>query len=187
MIRGEEMHKSARNAVEIDEVLKHYSAPVVRMFFCSAQYRSQIDYNPGSLDEARAVWERFRAFLRAGPRDDAADAQIADQLAAFGEAMDDDLNTPGALAALHDLVSRGNRGEPTRAAVEAGLRVLGFDVGGVDAGADVVGPLVDLLLEQREAARAAKDFARADEIRNRLEGIGVRVEDSAAGPRWFIE
>src|SRR5438552_7383820 len=67
MIRGEEMHKSARNAVEIDEVLKQYSADVVRLFFCSAHYRSQVDYTPASLDEARAVWERFRAFLRTAP------------------------------------------------------------------------------------------------------------------------
>ena len=183
MIRGEEMHKSAKNAVEIDEVLKQYAAPVVRMFFCSAHYRSQIDYNPSSLDEARAVWERFRTFLRTAARSDATE----DQLAGFRDAMDDDLNTPGALAALHDLVSRGNRGEPTRGAVEKGLRVLGFEVDAADARTDVVGPLVELLLEQREAARAAKDIGRADEIRNRLDTIGVRVEDSAGGPRWFLE
>jgi cysteinyl-tRNA synthetase len=183
MIRGEEMHKSAKNAVEIDEVLKQYPADVVRLFFCSAHYRSQIDYNASSLDEARAVWERFRAFLRTAAHDELAEGQLD----AFGDAMDDDLNTPGALAALHDLVSRGNRGEPTRAAVETGLRVLGFDVDATDSRTDVVGPLVELLLEQRAAARAAKDFARADEIRDKLDAIGVRVEDSADGPRWFVE
>jgi cysteinyl-tRNA synthetase len=183
MIRGEEMHKSARNAVDIDEVLKQYAPQVVRLFFASAQYRSQIDYNPTSLDEARAVWERFRSFLRTARKGELVDGQLD----AFAEAMDDDLNTPLALAALHDLVSRGNRGEDTRAAVETGLGLLGIEASGVDERADVVGPLVELLLEQREAARAAKDFARADEIRNRLDAIGVRVEDSADGPRWFLE
>ena len=187
MIRGEEMHKSARNAVEIDEVLDRYSPDVVRLFFCSAHYRSQIDYNPASLDEARAVWDRFRVFLRTAPRSDLADDAVDDQLTAFRDAMDDDLNTPGALAALHELVSRGNRGEDTRAAVETGLRVLGFDVSASDARGDVVGPLVELLLEQREAARKAKDFARADEIRERIEEIGIRIEDSPDGPRWFIQ
>ncbi len=184
MIRGEEMHKSARNAVEIDEVLKEYSPDVVRMFFLGAHYRSQIDYNASSLDEARAVWERFRAFLRTALR---GGGTGEDHLDTFRDSMDDDLNTPGALAALHELVSRGNRGEDTRVAVETGLRVLGFDVTGSDARNDVVGPLVELLLEQREAARTSKDFARADEIRKRIEEIGVRVEDSADGPRWFLE
>ena len=108
--------------------------------------------------------------------------------------MDDDLNTPGALAALHDLVRQGHsaleRGETSiaaevRAAVAQGLDILGCRT---DAGerTDVVGPLVELLLEQRQAARESKDFARADEIRARLAEIGVQVEDSSDGPRWFL-
>jgi cysteinyl-tRNA synthetase len=191
MIRGEEMHKSLRNAVELDEVLERYAPEVVRVFFCSAHYRSQIDYTASSLDEARSVWERFRAFLRITPQADADAAAVDERLSSFREAMDDDLNTPGALAALHEIVSEANRDPATaavaRAAVETALGVLGLDAAAGDTGADVVGPLVELLLEQREQARAAKDFGRADEIRSRLEQIGVRVEDSAAGPRWFLE
>ena len=108
--------------------------------------------------------------------------------------MDDDLNTPGALAALHDLVRQGHsaleRGEATiatevRAAVVRGLDVLGCRTD-TDERTDLVGPLVELLLEQRAAARAAKDFARADEIRARLAAIGVQVEDSSDGARWFL-
>jgi cysteinyl-tRNA synthetase len=196
MIRGEEMHKSSKNAIEVEEVLERYSADVLRMFFCSAHYRSQIDYTASSLDEARAIWERFRAFLRTAPRRDVDEEVISDRLSAFRDAMDDDLNTPGALAALHELVSAGNRAIESgdeeaaalsRAALETALRVLGFDVTLADARTDVVGPLVELLLEQREAARRDKDFARADEIRQRLEAIGIRVEDSSDGPRWFLE
>jgi cysteinyl-tRNA synthetase len=195
-IRGEVMSKSLKNYVEVDEVLKDYGPEVFRIFFCSAHYRSQIDYTAASLDEARAIWERFRAFLRTAPVREIGDEAIASELTAFAEAMDDDLNTPGALAALHELVSKGNRAAEsgdeeaavrTRAVVETGLRVLGCDVSGSDRRAEVVGPLVELLLEQREAARSDRDFARADQIRNRLTEIGIRVEDSPDGPRWFVD
>jgi len=193
-IRGEKMSKSLRNYVNIDEVLEDYSAEVMRLFFAGAQYRSQMDYGPDGLDEAKAVWERFRSFLRVAPVADVSDDDVAASLEAFGAAMDDDLNTPGALAALHDLVRRGNsaleRGEieiasGVRAAVAKGLELLGCRTD-ADARTDLVGPLVELLLEQRQAARAAKDFARADEIRARLTEIGVVVEDSADGARWFL-
>jgi cysteinyl-tRNA synthetase len=166
------------------------------MFFCSAHYRSQVDYTASSLDEARAVWERFRTFLRTSPRREVEEEVINDKLTGFRDAMDDDLNTPGALAALHELTSQGNRAveagdeagaAAARAAVEAGLGVLGFDVASMESRTDVVGPLVELLLEQREAARRTKDFAGADEIRARLQEIGIHVEDSPDGPRWFVD
>jgi cysteinyl-tRNA synthetase len=194
-IRGEKMSKSLRNYVVIDEVLEDYPPEVMRIFFAGAHYRSQMDYSPDGLDEAKAVWERFRSFLRVAPSGDKVDdAAASARLEAFGAAMDDDLNTPGALAALHDLVRQGHsaieRSETeiaaeVRTAVVRGLGILGCRP---DAGerTDVVGPLVELLLEQREAARSAKDFARADEIRARLAEIGVQVEDSSGGPRWFL-
>ena len=193
-IRGEKMSKSLRNYVNVNEVLEDYPAEVLRTFFASAHYRSQIDYGPDALDEAAAVWDRFRSFLRVAPEIEIADDAVAGKLTAFGDALDDDLNTPGALAALHELVREGHsaleRGETAiageaRAAVVAGLAVLGIEPS-ADARTDVVGPLVELLLEQREGARAAKDFARADEIRDKLTAIGVRVEDSSEGPRWFL-
>ncbi len=193
-IRGEKMSKSLKNYVDVGEVLEDYPADVLRIFFCGANYRSQIDYGPDALDEAKAVWERFRAFLRVAPEAEVSPELVATRLEAFGAAMDDDLNTPGALAALHELTRQGHsaieRGETiiaseARAAVVVGLGVLGCEVI-ADARTDIVGPLVELLLEQRQASRAAKDFARADEIRDRLTAIGVQVEDSAEGPRWFV-
>jgi cysteinyl-tRNA synthetase len=193
-IRGEKMSKSLKNYVQVDEILSDYAPQVLRLFFCGANYRSQMDYSPGALDEAKAVWDRFRAFLRVAPVVDADKETVAGHLEAFGAAMDDDLNTPGALAALHELVRTGNsaieRGENdvagrTHAAVLEGLGVLGCEPD-ADERTDLVGPLVELLLEQREAARAAKDFARSDEIRGRLHEIGVQVEDSPEGPRWFV-
>jgi cysteinyl-tRNA synthetase len=153
-----------------------------------------MDYGPDALEESKAVWDRFRAFLRVAPISDVSDDAIAAQLEPFANAMDDDLNTPAALAALHEIVRVGHsaleRGEndiasESRAAVSKGLSLLGCEAGS-DERSSLVGPLVELLLEQREQARAAKEFDRADEIRNRLTGIGVRVEDSSEGPRWFI-
>jgi cysteinyl-tRNA synthetase len=194
-IRGEKMSKSLRNYTFVTEVLEDFPAEVFRLFILGAHYRSQIDYGPESLDEAKAVWERFRSFLRVAPAGDVAEDAVASKLEAFGAAMDDDLNTPGALAALHEIVREGNsaleRGETevaalARAAVLKGLEIFGCDPIADDARTDLVGPLVELLLEQRQAAREAKDFARADEIRARLTQIGVQVEDSADGPRWFI-
>jgi cysteinyl-tRNA synthetase len=194
-IRGEKMSKSLKNYVEIGDVLADYAPEVLRLVFCGAHYRTQMDYGPEALEEAKAVYDRFRSFLRIAPQADVPDDNVASKLEAFGDAMDDDLNTPGALAALHEITREGNsaieRGETeaaaaARAAVVTGLAVLGCDPAD-DVRSDVVGPLVELLLEQREAARAAKDFARADEIRNRLQEIGVQVEDSAQGPRWFLQ
>jgi cysteinyl-tRNA synthetase len=193
-IRGEKMSKSLRNYVNVNEVLEDYPPEVLRVFFAGAHYRSQIDYGPDALDEAAAVWDRFRSFLRVAPQAEAGAEVVAAKLRAFGEALDDDLNTPGAIAALHELVREGHsaleRGETqiagdARAAVVEGLGVLGIEPA-ADRRSDVVGPLVELLLEQREAARAARDFTRADEIRDRLSAIGVRVEDSSSGPRWFL-
>jgi cysteinyl-tRNA synthetase len=153
-----------------------------------------MDYNVDMLDSARGVWERFRAFLRVAPVAEVDPATVTRRLEAFGEAMDDDLNTPLALAALHEVVRDGHsaidRGEEAtageaRAAVLAGLEMLGCPPE-VDVGADLIGPLIDLLLSQREEARREKDFARADAIRARLTEIGINVEDSSEGPRWFL-
>ncbi len=185
-IGGEKMSKSLRNFVLVEDAVGEYGANVLRLFFCGAHYRSQMDYGADGLNEARAIWERFRAFLRVAPAGGEANDEL---LHDFGAAMDDDLNTPAALAALHALVAAGNRGEidpaQARAAVVAGLGVLGVDTSTEEGAADIVGPLVELLLEQREDARKAKDFARADAIRDKLTDVGVQIEDSADGPRWY--
>jgi cysteinyl-tRNA synthetase len=194
---GEKMSKSLKNYINVREVLEDYSPNVLRLFFCQAHYRSQIDYGPEALAEAKTVWDRFAAFLRASRSDaEQAEGDNSEKLAAFGAALDDDLNTPQALTELHEIVSRGNRALSSgdqkaaaleRAALVEGLGVLGLSADAEDRSREVVGPLVELLLEQREQARAGKDFARADRIRDRLAEIGVRVEDSASGPRWFLE
>jgi cysteinyl-tRNA synthetase len=188
-IAGEKMSKSLKNFVLIDEAVAEFGANVIRMFFCGAHYRSQMDYTPEGLEEAKAVWERFRSFLRVTPEKDVAADRTKELLTDFGEALDDDLNTPAAIAALHALVAAGHRAEiepaETRAAVVRGLDVLGIAHEATDLQGDIVGPLVELLLAQREDARKSKDFGRADAIRDQLAAVGVQIEDSASGPRWF--
>jgi cysteinyl-tRNA synthetase len=191
---GEKMSKSTKNYVNVEEVLDDFPPQVLRLFFCLAQYRSQIDYSPDALGEAKSVWERFRAFLRVAPSGEVDDQAVETRLKAFGEALDDDLNTPAALASLHEIVRDGNsaveRGEDSmaseaRAAVVHALGVLGCRTDD-DRSSELVGPLVGLLLAEREAARKSKDFDKADSIRAQLERIGIQVEDSPEGPRWFI-
>jgi cysteinyl-tRNA synthetase len=123
--------------------------------------------------------------------------------AEFTDALDDDLGTPAAVAAIHDTVREGNTAlaEGNEAAVagalgsvRAMLRVLGLDpldpqwaTGGSDERlTQVTDGLVSLALEQRQAARARKDFAAADAIRDQLTALGVSVEDTPQGPRWEL-
>jgi cysteinyl-tRNA synthetase len=116
--------------------------------------------------------------------------------------MDDDLATPAAVAVVHDTVRQGNTAladgddaatAAALGAVRAMLRVLGLDpldphwaTGGDGRLADVTDGLVRLALEQRQAARARKDYAAADAVRDRLTALGVQVEDTPQGPRWEL-
>jgi cysteinyl-tRNA synthetase len=194
-IGGEKMSKSLKNYVLIDQALEDYPPQAVRLFILSAHYRSPIAYGPDALDEAQATWTRFESFLRVAPRDEIPEVDADARLESFGAAMDDDLSTPQALAALHELVSAGHKAleagdarqaAQARAAVVRGLELLGCSTA-VDASSSAaVDPLVAYLLELREEARKAKDFAQADAIRDRLSAAGIRVEDSSEGARWFM-
>jgi cysteinyl-tRNA synthetase len=189
---GEKMSKSLRNYVLVTEMLADYEPQVLRLFILAAHYRSPISYAVSALDEARAQWDRFAAFLRAAP---AGGTAAGHELDAFGEAMDDDLATPRAIAALHGIVAAGHKAIESgdtklaaslRAALVEGLGILGIEEASAGGGTDALGPLVEYLLELRSDARAAKDFERADAIRARLESAGVVVEDTPQGARWHL-
>ncbi|MHC6175528.1 cysteine--tRNA ligase [Glutamicibacter endophyticus] len=202
---GEKMSKSIGNTISPAEMLELAAPRVVRYFLGQAQYRSQLDYRPDSLAEAGAAVERIDTFLtNARFALDAAARELpsaSDVPAGFGEAMDDDLNVPMALAVLHDTVRQGNTALDARdldtvasayAQVSAMTRVLGLD----DAGADthsqddeltnVLDALVQAQLAERAEARAAKDWARSDAIRDALAAVGITVLDSAEGARWTL-
>jgi cysteinyl-tRNA synthetase len=197
-IDGEKMSKSVGNVVTLADALDTYGADVLRFFYLAAHYRSPIDFNADRLDDARAAVERWRAFLRTAAAVTEApveDADVDAARAAFTAALDDDLNTPKAHAALFGLATAGfahlERGD--RAAA-AGAReafrelagVLGYELAEPARSDDLVGPLVEELLRLRTDARARKDFAAADAIRARLAELGVVVEDTPEGARWHL-
>jgi cysteinyl-tRNA synthetase len=201
-VDDEKMSKSLGNFFTIREVLKKFDAEVVRLFILRAHYRSPLNYSDAHLEDARASLLRLYNALTEGFGGGASAANIdwtQGHAARFRDAMDDDFNTPEALAVLFDLATELNRGGDP--AVEALLRalagVLGLlakDVGearrsgllGADAaqGARVSDAQIDALIAARGAAKKAKNFAEADRIRAELLEQGIVLEDTAAGTVW---
>ncbi|GAB3543607.1 cysteine--tRNA ligase [Arthrobacter tecti] len=195
---GEKMSKSIGNTISPAEMLLLASPRVVRYYLGQAQYRSMLDYRPTSLQEASAAVERIDGFLDKAPD---VEADWHNLPAAFVEAMDDDLNVPRALAALHEAVRAGNsalaaKDDDGAARAAASARAMTSALGLDDAGTETssgAGPeqaaldaLIRSRLQERTEARAAKDWARADAIRDGLAGAGVVIEDSEDGARWSL-
>ncbi|HVL98098.1 MAG TPA: cysteine--tRNA ligase [Egibacteraceae bacterium] len=200
---AEKMSKSVGNIISLGEALERYGPTVLRHFYLGAHYRSPVEFSEERLDEARAAFDRWAAFVRAtaglrgaGAAADADPAEAQQARRAFRAALDEDLNTPQAHAVLFALVSAGNRhlemgrrAEAARLAevlVElAGVLGYGFAPAQADR-AGLLGALVEELLRLRAQARERRDFATADDIRARLAGLGVVVEDSPEGALWHL-
>ncbi|WP_185173525.1 cysteine--tRNA ligase [Rothia nasimurium] len=197
---GEKMSKSIGNIITPAQMLEAARPLVVRYYLGQAHYRSVLDYHPTSLEEARVAVERVEAFLAATRDYHREDAAVPE---AFAEAMDDDLNIPKALAALHAGVRAGNAalaaGESAQDAAEqvyAMARVLGLvelmSFSQAGAAANEAGEhaaldsLIQTMLTQRAEAREAKDWARADQIRDALAAAGITVKDGASGSTWSL-
>jgi len=208
-LSGEKMSKSLGNTLSVTELTKTVRPLVLRYYLGSVHYRSTIEYTSDSLAEANAAVERIEGFLRRALGEDAvltsADLADVELPEAFVATMDDDLNVSGALAACFDAIREGNtaideadvrRVEELALQVAAMTDVLGVNPldpkwsGNGSAGGDetkrALGALVDALVEQRKTARAAKDFATADIIRDQLADAGVVVEDTPDGARWSV-
>ncbi|GAB3163805.1 cysteine--tRNA ligase [Myceligenerans halotolerans] len=204
--RGTKMSKSLGNGLLVSELLDQAPTAVVRYALVSVQYRSMLEWTPDTLDEAHTTWDRLTGFVTRAteavgsvPADEIAKADVPEDFAA---AMDDDLNTPAALAVVHEHLRAGNSAlasgddEAARTelvAIRAMLDVLGLDPADPqwaspagDRHATALGALVTAELEARVAARAAKDWATADAIRDRLTAAGIEVQDSADGARWAL-
>jgi len=203
---GEKMSKSLGNSLTIPAVLERFRGIELRYYLVSAHYRSHVEFSFEALEEAASAFRRVESFVdRAlelmGPEDAGVGSELP---AAFVAAMDDDLGTPAAIAVLHDTVREGNRLIADRdvdgvqavlGSVVLMLDVLGLNpadpVWGSDRGADdrltgVVDTLVRGLLDQRAAARAAKDWAAADAVRDQLKAAGVEITDTPDGPKWSV-
>jgi cysteinyl-tRNA synthetase len=202
---GEKMSKSLGNSLVVSAVLERVRAIDLRFYMVAAHYRSHVEFSYQALEEAAAGFARIEAFLERAASV-VGEVAIGSFGAAFEEAMDDDLGTPAAVAAVYDAVREGNKllagGDSpalrdVASSVRAMLAVLGLDpadphwsAGGSPDGearlSAAVDTLVSTLLEQRAAARAAKDFAAADAIRDRLKAAGIELEDTPAGPTWSL-
>jgi cysteinyl-tRNA synthetase len=206
-VEGEKMSKSLGNFTTVAAALAEWRPEALRLWFAGTHYRSQIDYSLVALGQAAKNIERFVNMLanaehaKASARherkleDDTFLALVEKRRHEFEAAMDDDLNTPKALATLFDLSTDINKylADPQAQTLESALKTFHklesvFDIlpDKVEQGPGDVAPLLDLLLESREAARARKDFATSDRIRDRLGELGYVIEDAGKGkgPRW---
>jgi cysteinyl-tRNA synthetase len=212
-LKGEKMAKSVGNVVSPRELLTRHRGVVLRYALLGAHYRSPLEFSEEVLADAAASYDRLATFATnaaralgdqggsvSGPRDPGG-SDPGGWRGRFQAALDDDLNVPAALAVLFDLVAESN---PLIAKLELGDTAVAADL--QDRFATFVAltgrlgftplddlpdpaafrPILDLLLDLREQARAARDFAVADAIRDRLAQAGIRVEDRPGGPRWHL-
>jgi len=212
-INGEKMAKSLGNYITVREALKKYDAEAIRLFVLSTHYRSEIDFTDRKLRGAETSLERFyntldglkEAMERSVEREPARvektfEKRIEKLRAEFVEAMDEDFNTPRALAALFDLSREINRflGEQKQVSTELlkgvydGFLELGRVLGlfqkerSKKVSEKLVNDLVNLLVELRENSRRKGDFELSDEIRAKLMELGVVVEDTSEGSKWKL-
>lgn len=213
-MESQKMSKSLGNVALAHDVVEQYPGAVARYWALTGSYRSQVVFSDDSFDDARLAHERLGRFLESArhalgdemPQPVSVtrgedDVSSTGYVARFIEAMDDDFNSAAALAVVHDLVREGNKTiEPAQrgdAAAREELKqhvvdfleltgVLGLEFELTEGSSELVGGLIEYLLQLREQAREEKAFDRADSIRDRLVELGVEVEDTPAGPRWRV-
>lgn len=195
-IDEDKMSKSIGNVISVGEALDMFSPAALRLFFLSSHYRNPLVYSEQNIAAQERAIERIRNAASAEERSaDGEPLDAATYKSAFIAAMDDDLNTPRALAAIFDLARQINRAREDGKSVSAAQRtlrdlaeVLGIDVDAPpdDASGDIA-PFVDLLVQTRADLRAARQYALADKIRDNLAALGVTLEDSSGGTEWRIK
>ncbi|MHA1938370.1 MAG: cysteine--tRNA ligase [Candidatus Thorarchaeota archaeon] len=211
----EKMSKSEGNFFTAREVLDNYDHQSVRLYLISGQYRQPLDYNDTALKQSIQSLERIKnaadnlrgrilILERSGSREAEADKKLAESAKkardGFEKEMDDDFNTPGALAEVFTFVREINTQTPevggaavlreALAVLTELVGILGVDLGASEAASDsgasaeALKSTVELLLELRENARESKDYATSDRIRDRLAELGITVTDPKDGPTW---
>ena len=187
MIRtaDQKMSKSVGNIFQLSEALDTYGREAVVAYLISGHYRQPLEFSDRALTEADARVKRIRNFVLELPEDDGGepDPAVTAWREVFLDALADDFNTPRALATLFDLISEGNRRElpGARAALEEMLPLLGLE--SLLARAEAADPEAERMLQEREEARAGRDFDRADRLRDELAERGYEVRDTPEGAR----
>ncbi len=196
---AEKMSKSLGNVLLVRALLDRYPGEAIRLALVRSKYREPLNWSDDVVQQAKAQLDRlYGALERLAPF--AGDGAIGERpSSAFQEAMDDDLNTPKALAVLMETVTAANRATlPAECRqLRAELLAGGHELGILNqepatwfrstAGGDVDVPAIEALVAARVAARAAKDWAAADAIRDQLLVLGVQIKDGAEGTQWRME
>jgi cysteinyl-tRNA synthetase len=201
---GEKMSKSLGNSLLVSEVVQRVRPIELRYYLAGAHYRSMLEFSDEMVNDAGQGFRRIEGFITRAMealKVSSIDVDPSARTEAFDAAMDDDINTPQALAAIHGTVRDGNAAlaagdlDATRTAaisVVAMLDVLGLNpaqwqsAGSDERLTDAVDGLVKVALDQRQAARERKDYAAADGIRDQLTAMGIAIEDTPEGPRWSL-
>lgn len=212
-VNGQKMSKSLGNFITVQDALKMCSPQVLRFFLISAHYRSPLDFNKESLEHAKASLEKILNAIERllsleertekGENEDALLSQVYEAKKRFEEAMDDDFNTPLAIAAIFDIVKAINIysskerqiESTTKKEVYGVVRTLLEDVLGIKIEikgkekprSELVDSLINIILEFRQEMRRRKEWKISDEIRDKLRKIGVIIEDTPYGTRWQLK
>ncbi len=197
---GEKMSKSLGNSLQVMEILKKVRGIELRWYLGSAHYRSMLEFSFEALEESSVNFRRIEGFLQRAKGLLKSDIQPSIS-AQFAAAMNNDLAVPQALADISELVRIGNTAitendlttlAKSASEVRGALEILGCDpfdpvfADSSNSKSEILDGLVSLALEQRNAARARKDFAASDAIRDSLTALGITIEDTPTGSRWTV-
>jgi cysteinyl-tRNA synthetase len=181
-IDEEKMSKSVGNIFQLSEALDRFGGQTVVAYLASGHYRQPLAFSEEALEQAAAAVDRIRNYLREAPVGDP-DPFLVDRRDAFLDALADDFKTPQAFAILFEIVAEGNRRElpGARGVLEELLPLLGLE--SLLTESEAADPEAERRLAEREEARSAKDFERADALRDELAEMGWEVRDEAGGAR----
>jgi cysteinyl-tRNA synthetase len=196
------MSKSLGNFKTVRDIIAEYDPQVIRFFMLQAHYRGPLNFSDEPIESAKnglerilTAAEKLRDIIAKGNPDGDGDAAFIGELPKFTEkfeaAMEDDLNTADAITAVFDLVRYTNtecNEDTSKAAASAAYELLEKLTGvlgiKLDKAEDSLDKEVEALIEERQAARKAKDFAKADEIRDKLLSMGIELKDTREGVKW---
>ena len=208
---GEKMSKSLGNSLLVDEVIRRVRPVELRYYLVGSHYRSMLEYSDDAVRDAGQGYRRIEGFCQRAHALAGGDAKLlvvdpTKRRVAFDEAMDDDLAAPQAFAVIHETVRVGNAAVADQDVATAAeclqATVAMLDVFGLNPWSEpwahartqdsertteVIDALVRVVLDSRQQARARKDFDAADALRDGLESIGIRIEDTPQGARWSLE